>query len=87
MLHASRLVMAAGLLLMPQAAGVAIPKSAKLLVVGASGGTGSRALRGLLDVGYEPAQLRVLTRDPLKTPFARDHDEVHCTVPKWETDC
>ena len=40
--------------------------SAKVLVVGASGGTGSRALRGLLDVGYKPNQLRVLTRNPMK---------------------
>lgn len=43
---------------------------AKLLVVGASGGTGTRALRGLLDVGYAPAQLRVLTRDPSKPSLA-----------------
>jgi len=49
------------------AAAPARPAStAKLLVVGASGGTGSRALRGLLDVGYTPAQLAVLTRDPGK---------------------
>ena len=39
---------------------------AKLLIVGASGGTGSRALQGILDVGYKPQQLRVLTRDPSK---------------------
>ena len=42
------------------------PPLAKVLVVGASGGTGSRALRGLLDVGYRPDQLRVLTRNPTK---------------------
>ena len=44
--------------------------SGKLLVVGASGGTGSRALRGLLDVGYQAQQLRVLTRDPSKASLA-----------------
>lgn len=45
-------------------AGLAPPPDAKLLVVGASGGTGTRVLRGLLDVGYQPAQLRLLTRNP-----------------------
>ena len=44
--------------------------NAKVLVVGASGGTGSRALRGLLDVGYSPASLRVLTRDVSKPSLA-----------------
>lgn len=34
-----------------------------ILVVGASGGTGPRALNGLLDVGYDPSQIRVLTRN------------------------
>jgi uncharacterized protein YbjT (DUF2867 family) len=34
-----------------------------VLVVGATGGTGLRALTGLLDVGYKPEQLRVLTRN------------------------
>jgi len=53
-------------LLAPIAAALTPPPHARLLVVGASGGTGSRALRGLLDVGYEPRQLRVLTRDPSK---------------------
>ena len=38
----------------------------KILVVGASGGTGGRALRGLLDVGYSPHQIRILTRNPNK---------------------
>ena len=38
----------------------------KLLVVGASGGTGLRALHGLMDVGYAASQLRVVTRDPSK---------------------
>jgi len=43
------------------------PKSNdKILVVGASGGTGVRALRGLLDVGYSPCQIRILTRNPDK---------------------
>ena len=44
----------------------AVAGNAKLLVVGASGGTGARALRGLLDVGYAPSQLVVTTRDPSK---------------------
>ena len=43
---------------------------AKVLVVGASGGTGARAIRGLLDVGFQPAQLRVLTRNPQKASLA-----------------
>jgi uncharacterized protein YbjT (DUF2867 family) len=33
-----------------------------ILVVGATGGMGPRALAGLLDVGYAPEQLRILTR-------------------------
>ena len=44
----------------------AVAGNAKLLIVGASGGTGARALRGLLDVGYAPSQLVVTTRDPSK---------------------
>jgi uncharacterized protein YbjT (DUF2867 family) len=42
-----------------------------ILVVGASGGTGMRALNGLLDVGYEPNQLRVMSRS-VKKPFMRE---------------
>lgn len=34
-----------------------------ILVVGATGGTGLRALQGLLDVGYEAPQIRVLSRN------------------------
>ena len=34
----------------------------KILIVGASGGTGLRALDGFLDVGYDASQLRVMTR-------------------------
>ena len=49
--------------------------SARVLVVGASGGTGSRALRGLIDVGYKPSQLRVLTRNPSK-PSLEPHREL-----------
>ena len=53
------------------ALGTGMPTSGKkLLVVGASGGTGMRAIRGLLDVGYEPEQLRILTRDPSKPTLA-----------------
>ena len=35
----------------------------KILIVGATGTTGLRALQGFLDVGYQPSQLRVLTRN------------------------
>ena len=52
------------------ASGVTVTASAKLLVVGASGGTGTRALQGLMDVGYSPSQLRVLTRNPSKPSLA-----------------
>ena len=53
------------------ALGTGTPTSGKkLLVVGASGGTGMRAIRGLLDVGYAPEQLRILTRDPSKPTLA-----------------
>ena len=48
-----------------------VPESSSLLVVGASGGTGARAIRGLLDVGYAPAQLIVTSRDPSKPTLAR----------------
>ena len=34
-----------------------------ILVVGATGSTGLRAIQGLLDVGYKPRQLRLLTRN------------------------
>ena len=34
-----------------------------ILVVGASGGTGLRVLAGLLDVGFAPSQIRLLTRN------------------------
>ena len=37
-----------------------------ILIVGATGGTGVRALQGLLDVGYKPSQMRLLTRNPNK---------------------
>jgi uncharacterized protein YbjT (DUF2867 family) len=53
-------------LVLSSTSALAPPPSARLLVVGASGGTGTRALRGLLDVGYQPNQLRVLTRSPSK---------------------
>jgi hypothetical protein len=38
-----------------------------ILVVGASGGTGLRALTGLTDVGYIPSQIRVMTRNETKS--------------------
>ena len=37
--------------------------SGTILVVGATGSTGFRALQGLLDVGYKPNQIRLLTRN------------------------
>ena len=38
----------------------------QILTIGATGGTGVRALRGLLDVGYNPSNIRILTRSPGK---------------------
>ena len=35
-----------------------------IVVIGATGGTGLRALQGLLDVGWEPSRIRLLTRNP-----------------------
>jgi uncharacterized protein YbjT (DUF2867 family) len=37
-----------------------------LLVVGATGGTGWRALNGLLQAGFAPNQIRVVSRNPTK---------------------
>ncbi|KAL9187848.1 hypothetical protein ACHAXT_006226 [Thalassiosira profunda] len=43
------------------------PRSApNILVVGATGTTGLRAIQGLLDVGYAPNQLQIMTRDASK---------------------
>ena len=64
-----RRIGAAFLLALPAASAFSLapPKAdAKLLVVGASGGTGMRAIKGLLDVGYATSQLVVLTRNPAK---------------------
>lgn len=47
--------------------------SQPILVVGASGGTGFRALKGLLDVGYTPEQIRVLTRNTNKPSMVALH--------------
>ena len=41
-----------------------------ILVVGATGSTGFRALQGLLDVGYRPNQLRIVTRNA-KSPKSK----------------
>lgn len=38
-----------------------------ILVVGATGTTGLRAIQGLLDVGYTPSQLKILTRNKSKS--------------------
>jgi hypothetical protein len=38
-----------------------------ILVIGASGGTGLRALSGLVDVGYIPSQIRIMTRNETKS--------------------
>jgi len=38
----------------------------KILVVGATGTTGLRAIQGLLDVGYKPQQLKLVTRNAAK---------------------
>jgi uncharacterized protein YbjT (DUF2867 family) len=42
-----------------------------ILVVGGSGGTGPRVLQGLLDVGYRPDQIRLLTRNNNRPNMAR----------------
>ena len=36
----------------------------RILVVGATGKTGLRAIQGLFDVGWEPSQIRLLSRNP-----------------------
>ena len=50
-----------------------VPEAAsnhKILVVGATGGTGPRALAGLLDAGWRPDQIRLLSRrSELPPPF------------------
>ena len=40
--------------------------SPSILVVGATGTTGLRAIQGLLDVGYAPSQLKIVTRNKSK---------------------
>eukprot|EP00804_Cyclotella_cryptica_P024194 CCRYP_020859-RA/>CCRYP_020859-RA protein AED:0.24 eAED:0.24 QI:94/1/1/1/0/0/2/365/429 len=42
-------------------------KNINVLLVGATGTTGLRAIQGLLDVGYKPHQIQILTRNPSKT--------------------
>ena len=37
--------------------------SSSILIVGATGTTGLRAIQGLLDVGYQPSQLHIVTRN------------------------
>ena len=39
-----------------------VENSRSILVVGATGTTGLRSIQGLLDVGYKPAQLFIVTR-------------------------
>ena len=40
--------------------------SSSILVVGATGTTGLRAIQGILDVGYQPSQLHIVTRNKSK---------------------
>lgn len=40
-----------------------VENSRSILVVGATGTTGLRSIQGLLDVGYKPAELFIVTRD------------------------
>jgi len=40
--------------------------SSSILVVGATGTTGIRAIQGILDVGYQPSQLHIVTRNRSK---------------------
>ena len=44
----------------------ALANSSNILVVGATGTTGLRAIQGLLDVGYKPHQLQIMTRNASK---------------------
>lgn len=43
-----------------------VNNDSSILVVGATGGTGFRALQGLMDIGYKPSQMRIITRSPEK---------------------
>uniref|UniRef100_A0A7S0TA99 NmrA-like domain-containing protein n=1 Tax=Pseudo-nitzschia delicatissima TaxID=44447 RepID=A0A7S0TA99_9STRA len=43
-----------------------------ILVVGATGGTGLRALKGLLDAGCRASQIRLLTRNPANCQHLQD---------------
>jgi uncharacterized protein YbjT (DUF2867 family) len=43
-----------------------VSPSTSILVVGATGTTGLRAIQGLLDVGYKPHQLQIVTRNTSK---------------------
>jgi len=45
---------------------ISISPSSSILVVGATGTTGLRAIQGLLDVGYQPSQLHIVTRNKTK---------------------
>jgi hypothetical protein len=45
---------------------ISISPSSSVLVVGATGTTGLRAIQGILDVGYQPSQLHIVTRNKSK---------------------
>ena len=45
---------------------ISISPSSSILVVGATGTTGLRAIQGILDVGYQPSQLHIVTRNKSK---------------------
>mmetsp|Transcript_78 Transcript_78/g.146 ORF Transcript_78/g.146 Transcript_78/m.146 type:complete len:357 (-) Transcript_78:46-1116(-) len=45
----------------------------KILVVGATGTMGLRAVQGLLDVGYQPSQLQIITRNASKPKMKQLH--------------
>ena len=66
--HFRRLLAVA--LLLPRAVPLAAPAASarppKVLLIGVTGGTGQRAVRGLLDSGLPASALHVMSRDPQK---------------------
>ena len=52
----------------------ALANSSNILVVGATGTAGLRAIQGLLDVGYKPHQLQIMTRNASKPTRCGDRE-------------
>ncbi|KAL7502138.1 hypothetical protein ACHAWX_000470 [Stephanocyclus meneghinianus] len=57
-----------------------------VLVVGATGTTGLRAIQGLLDVGYKPHQLHILTRNPSRSKM-RQMEKLGFRIVKADLQC